>query len=255
MTDLHIYAQREGLRETLWERPAEKYEWGNNRGLVLMKSYDLIHWTHSIVPVNEAFPEMGEMGCAWAPETIFDEGKGKLMVYFTTRMGTGKTYMVYSYADDAFTKLETKPERLFTYPNANVGTLDGDITKVGDTYHLFYVAQDRPQAVKHAASKQINGGYVYEAAKVDPETVACEAPTLWKRNGTERYVLMVDVFRARPMNMGFSETTDFEHYKNLGHFNGKEGVMKTTNFSGPKHGAVVSLTAGEMERLQGYFGG
>jgi len=37
---------------------------------------------------------------------------------------------------------------------------------------------------------------------------------------------MYDVYGARPNNMGFSETTDFATYKNIGHFN--EGVMKTT---------------------------
>ena len=29
MTDLHIYAQREGYRETEWERKGEDYGWGN----------------------------------------------------------------------------------------------------------------------------------------------------------------------------------------------------------------------------------
>ena len=40
-TDLHIYAQRQGLRATQWQRDAQKYGWGNNRSLVLMKSKDL----------------------------------------------------------------------------------------------------------------------------------------------------------------------------------------------------------------------
>ncbi|TCU49285.1 hypothetical protein EDF58_1305 [Novosphingobium sp. PhB57] len=57
MTDLHINAQREGLRETEWERPKETYGWGNNRSLIFMKSCDLIHWTHAIVPVDKLFSE------------------------------------------------------------------------------------------------------------------------------------------------------------------------------------------------------
>jgi len=56
-----------------------------------------------------------------------------------------------------------------------------------------------------------------------------------------------DVNDARPNNMGFSETTDFVTYKNLGHFN--EGVMKTTNFTGPKHGAVTHLTLDELKAV------
>jgi hypothetical protein len=253
MTDLHIFGRREGYRDTQWERPENEYAWGNNQNLIFMKSYDLIHWTHSIVHVNQAFPETKDIGCAWAPETIFDPQAGKLMVYYTTRIKTGPNFLVYSYANDAFTKLETTPKQLFTYPKEKVNTIDGDITHVGDKYHLFYVAHDKPGGLRHAASDKINGGYVYEPQKVDPEKVACEAPNLWRRNGTDSYVLMYDVFGARPHEMGFSETTDFVHYKDLGRFNQPEGVMKATNFSGAKHGAVMSVTLDDLSRLQAYF--
>lgn len=255
MTDLHIFAKRMGLRDTEWERPGEQYSWGNNRALIFMKSYDLIHWTHSIVHPGKLFPAFGDIGCAWAPETIADPSNNQLMVYYTTRIGNGKNFMVYAYADKAFTTLETEPKTLFEYPKEKVNTIDGDITKVGDKYHLFYVAHDRPGGLRHAVSDKINQGYVYEPQKVDPEKVACEAPTLWRRNGTDTYVLMYDVFGAKPNNMGFSETTDFIHYKNLGRFNEPGGPMKATNFSGPKHGAVMSITSDELQRLSSYFAG
>ena len=253
MTDLHIFGQREGFRTTEWERPGDQYEWGNNRALIFMKSYDLIHWTHTIVRIDKLFPEFGDIGCAWAPETIYDPAKKKLMVYFTTRIRTGANFMVYSYADSDFTKLETVPQRLFTYPKPNVNTIDGDITLVNGKYHLFYVAHDKPGNVRHAVSDKINEGYDYEPEKVDPETVSDEAPNLWRRNGTNTYVLMYDVFGAHPNNMGFSETTDFVHYKNLGRFNDEGSSMKATNFSNPKHGAVMSITPDELRRLTAYF--
>jgi hypothetical protein len=52
--------------------------------------------------------------------------------------------------------------------------------------------------------------------------------------------------------MGFSETSDFKAFKKLGYFN--DGVMKATNFSSPKHGAVISLTAAEAKRLAEHWG-
>ena len=253
MTDLHIYAQREGLRATEWERPREDYGWGNNRSLIFMKSYDLINWTYALVHIADLFPEFSDIGAAWAPQTIFDTERKKLMVYFTVRHKGGHNYMVYSYADDAFTTLETTPKRLFTYPNKDKSTIDGDITKVGDKYHLFYVAHDNPGGLRHAESSKINQGYQYDPRKVDPETVACEAPMLWRRIGSDRYILMYDVFGAKPNNMGFSETTDFVNYKNLGRFNDPGSSMKATNFSGPKHGSVTHITAEELARLQSHF--
>lgn len=250
MTDLHINGQRAGFRDTQWERPVEQYDWGNNRAIIMMKSTDLINWSHSIFRIDKAFEETKDVGCFWAPETIYDAEKKKLMVYFTMRIAHGPTKLYYSYADDAFTKLETVPVELFKYPTNNQ-ILDADITKVGDQYHMFYVAQGSGGGIKQAVSNAINKDYVFDAKKVDPETVACEAPNVWKRLGTNTYVFMYDVFGVRPHNFGFSETTDFKTFKNLGRFN--EGVMKATNFSSPKHGAIMHITTDEAKALSAHW--
>jgi hypothetical protein len=251
MTDLHIYAEQAGLRDTKWERPEELYEWGNNRALILMKSKDLIHWSHSIFRVDKAFPEMADIGCAWAPETIYDEAAGKLMVYFTTRFGNGPNMLYYSYADDDFTRLVTTPRQLFKYPRENVNVIDADITRVGDRFHMFYVVHEAPGGIRQAVSDRINEGYVFDPAKIDPENAACEAPNVWRRLDTDTYVLMYDIFGIQPHNFGFSETTDFVHFKNIGRFN--EGVMKATNFASPKHGAIIHLTESEAKALAAHW--
>ena len=133
-TDLHLFAKRMGYRDTEWERDGAKYGWGNNRGLVMMKSKDLIHWTHTVVRIDSLFPErFGDIGCAWAPETIYDPEVGKLMVYFTIReTGRGKTKLFYSYANDDFTSLVTEPQLLFVYPDENIQILDADIMPMPD---------------------------------------------------------------------------------------------------------------------------
>ncbi|WP_198575921.1 glycoside hydrolase family 43 protein [Caulobacter hibisci] len=255
LTDLHIYAKQKGLRADPWERPEKDYGWGNNRALILMKSYDLVHWTHAIVRVDKLFPQLGDIGCAWAPETIYDPERKAMMVYFTTRVGAGRNSLAYAYADEAFTTLTTQPKPLLAHPDPAQSLIDGDITKVGDTYHLFAVGYDKPAGIRHATSKSLTGGYVYEPGKIDPEAVAAEAPTLWRRAGSGAYVLMYDVFGAKPNNMGFSETTDFVHYRNLGRFNDPGSPMKATNFQSPKHGAVIPVSPAEVERLKAWFVG
>lgn len=237
MTDLHIFGQRAGFRTNQWERPQERYGWGNNRAIVLMKSFDLIHWTHSDFRVDKAFPELGDIDCSWAPETIYDEQSGKVMVYFTIRYNNKNANLYWSYTDDAFTRLETRPAMI-----PAIDGIDGDITRVGDRFHLFYVANAQ---IRHAVSGTINQGYAAEPRRIDPNTVSTEAPNLFKRLGTDTYVLMYDVYGARPNNMGFSETTDFVTYRDIGRFN--EGVMKGTNFERPKHGAVTYLTRSELK--------
>lgn len=252
MTDLHIFGKQAGYRDTEWERDAS-YGWGNNRGFVLMKSFDLINWTRSNVLVQEQFPDL-DVACAWAPQTIYDEEAGKMMLYFTIRIGgDGKTKMYYAYTDDDFTKLESKPELIFDYPDPEIQVLDADINKLSDgRFVMTYVAQENPVGIKMAFSDKINRGYEYQPEQIDFENGACEAPNVWKRIGEDKWVLMYDIFSINPHNFGFTETADFINFTSLGRFN--EGVMKTTNFTSPKHGAVIQLTKEEARNLTSHWG-
>jgi hypothetical protein len=243
MTDLHIFGQRAGYRDSAWERPLARYGWGNNRALVLMKSYDLIHWTHSDFRVDKAFPELGDIDCSWAPETIYDAAAKKMMVYFTIRYNNKNANIYYSYANNDFTKLETVPKQV-----SGIAGIDADITKVGNTYQTFYVGDAK---VWQATSDKINADFKPGGERIDPEKVSTEAPNVFKRIGSDAYVLMYDVYGLRPSNMGFSETNDFINFKDIGHFN--DGVMKATNFTSPKHGAVTYLTKKEVEALAKYW--
>lgn len=252
MTDLHIYAQREGYRTTEWERDGRGYGWGNNRGLVLMKSWDLLHWTRANIDFSKAFTAWAEVGCAWAPETIFDETTGRYMVYLTMRQKNEPNKLYYVYVNEDYNKVETEPMLLFQYPDESKSAIDGDITHVGDKYHLHYVSHDGTAGIKHAVSDRPTGGWQYDARWIDMERGGCEAPHIYKRIGEDKYVLIYDIYSIQPMNFGFMETSDFEHYDYLGHFN--RGKMKTTNFQSPKHCGVVQVTAEEAENLEKRWG-
>lgn len=258
MTDLHIYAQRDGYRDTEWERDGKTYGWGNNRGLVLMKSFDLIHWTRTNIRFDQMSKEFAQIGCAWAPETVYDPVTGRMMIYFTMRFGTEQNRLYYVYVNQDFNRIESIPQILFEYPSG-ASAIDGDITPIWNEerqkmeYHLFYVAHESGSGIKQAVSDRIDGGYRFDPRWIDFEPVACEAPNVWKRIGEDKWVLMYDIFGINPHNFGFVETSDFVHFKNLGRFN--EGVMKTTNFRSPKHGAVIHLTQEEADRLENYWNG
>lgn len=251
MTDLHIYAQKDGFRDTEWERDGKEYGWGNNRGLVLMKSWDLINWKRTNARFDLLSAGLGEIGCVWAPEVTYDDKKGKLMIYFTMRFKNEANKLYYVYVNDDFDRIETLPQILFEYPDEKISAIDGDITKVGDRYRMFYVSHDGGAGIKQAVSDRINGDYEYDPRWYDFEPRACEAPNLWKRIGEDKWVLMYDVYGINPHNFAFIETSDFVNFKNLGRFN--EGVMKTTNFSSPKHGAVIHLTKEEAARLRSHW--
>ncbi|SFB77054.1 Glycosyl hydrolases family 43 [Xylanibacter ruminicola] len=253
MTDLHVFGKEMGLRATQWERPDE-FGWGNNRGLVLMASDDLIHWTHHEARIDKLFPEkFGKIGCAWAPQTIWDPAVGKPMVYFTIRQHAGgRTKLYYSYANEEFTTLETEPQLLFEYPDDKIQVLDADICPMPDgRYFMSYVAQENPGGIKYMISDKINHFNDYHAEQIDGENRGCEAPNVWKRIGQKKWVVMYDIYSVNPHNFGFVETSNFKTFKPLGRFN--EGVMKAANFSSPKHGSVIHITKAEAKRIENYW--
>lgn len=248
MTDLHIYARENGYRDRQWDRDAEKYGWGNNRGLVLMKSRDLVNWTHNVVRFDTLSDKYHDMAVAWAPETIFDDKTGKMMIYYTMGFNRDMKKLYYVYVNDDFNRLESMPELLFEYPDATKSAIDADIVKVGDRYIMHYKSQ---KGIMQAVSDRVNGGYRFDPHRYDSAPVVCEAPTVWKRIGEEKWVLVYDIYGRKVHNFGFRETSDFKSYKDLGEFN--EGVMKSTNFTSPKHGAVVQITTEEADRLEKYW--
>lgn len=250
MTDLHIFAQKAGYRTTEWQRPRDGFGWGNNNSIVLLKSPDLIHWTHTILRVDKFSPEYATIGCAWAPELIYDNQKERIMIYFTMRWGKDKEKVYYANMNKNFTALETAPKLLFEYPN-DKAYIDGDITKVGNKYHLFYCSHDGTAGIKQAVSDSLTRGYVFNPNWIDPESKSCEAPSVFKRINENKWVLVYDIYGIKPHNFGFSETSDFVNFKDLGHFN--EGVMKSTNFSEPKHPAIIQITSKEAKKLEKHW--
>lgn len=253
MTDLHIFAQRAGYRNTEWERDGKEFGWGNNKGLVLMKSYDLINWKRANIRFDLLDPSLADIGCVWAPETSYDYAKKKLMIYYTMRHGNKQNKLYYSYINDDFNKLETLPQLLFEYPKKDITAIDGDITYAGGKYHLFYCAHDGTAGIKQATSGNITGPWQCEDEYRDYEKGGCEAPHVYKLIGQDKWILMYDIYSIKPHNFGFVETSDFKTFTNLGHFD--EGVMKRTNFSEQKHGAVTWLTKKEAKRLEKYWNG
>lgn len=251
LTDLNIYAQKASYRTTEWERDGKQYGWGNNRGIVLFKSKDLIHWSHTVLRVDKAFPALADIGCAWAPELIYDDKAQKTMIYFTMRNGNQKNKVYYAYMNKDFTQMETLPKTIFEYPEGKE-YIDADITKIGNKYHMLIASHNGGSHIEQAISDSINTGYKLDPKRLDGEKVGCEAPNVYKIIGENKWMLIYDIYRIDPHNFGFSETSDFVNFKYLGHFN--KGIMKATNFSVPKHPSVIQITKKEAQKLADKWG-
>jgi len=111
--------------------------WATNPGIVLMKSNDMVNWTHGIIDFAKDYPEKFEnVQWVWAPQTIYDPSEGKYLVYFTIKYKDDSNLDFYcAYANEHFDALVNEPVFMF---RAKYGAIDGDIIYKDGIYHFFY---------------------------------------------------------------------------------------------------------------------
>lgn len=232
-----------------------KNGWKDNPGIVLMKSKDLVNWTHSKIVLKEDYKEhFSDAYWVWAPQTIYDKKAKKYMIYFTLqRTGDGRKSLVtyYAYANKDFTGFESEPKVLF---NAKYGCIDNDIIERNGVYHMFYKGN-----IKNAEGKEIQNGIQQATAKnlkgpwkedfkfidayADSKT-GVEGSGVFKLNDKDEYVLMYDLYG--------SGRYEYQTSKDLNTFSTKPESFRKDFF--PRHGTVCSVTKDEMERLQQKWG-
>ena len=141
-----------------------KNGWNENPGIVLMKSDDLVHWTHGKINLGKDWPSFSDAYWVWAPQTIYDQKAKKYMIYFTlqrTNHNRQSLIAYYAYANKDFTAFESEPKQLFA---AKYGSIDNDIIYKDGTYHLFYKGNTKNEqgkevknGIQQATSKRLLG--------------------------------------------------------------------------------------------------
>ena len=236
-TDMHVFDPKQG--------------WGSNPGIVLLKSKDLINWTHAKINLSKDWSEhFGDAYWVWAPQTIYDRKARKYMIYFTLQRNDRKTLITYyAYANKDFTAFESEPKVLF---EAKYGSIDNDIIYKDGVYHLFYKGNTKDangkefkNGIQQATSKKLTGPY-----KEDFEYIDAYAGTRTHVEGSgvfkcgEEYILMYDLYS--------SGRYEFQRSKDLKTFTKEPESFRKDFF--PRHGTVMSVTADELEHLQQKWG-
>jgi len=238
-TDMHTYDPKQG--------------WGANPGIVLLKSRDLVNWTHAKIVLAKDFEKnFGDAYWVWAPQTIYDQKAKKYMIYFTLQRADRKTLITYyAYANKDFTGFESEPKVLFS---AKYGSIDNDIIYKDGLYHLFYKGNTKDEngkevknGIQQATSKNLKGpwkeDFVYLDAYADTRT-SVEGSGVFKLNSRDEYVLMYDLYS--------SGRYEYQTSKDLMNFTKEPQSFRKDFF--PRHGTVCSVTAEELDRLQQKWG-
>lgn len=218
--------------------------WDSNRAMVLLKSADLVHWSHSVINMQKRYAGQEKLKRVWAPQTIYDPEAGKYMVYWSMKYGDGPDVIYYAYANADFTDLEGEPKSLFV-PADKKSCIDGDIVYKDGIYHLFYKTEGHGNGIRVATTNSLTSSQWKENLEYKQQTKeAVEGAGTFKLIGEDKYILMYDVYMKGAYQ--FTETTDLEHFKVIDH----EVKM---NFH-PRHGTIIPITRSELKRITDQWG-
>lgn len=238
-TDMHTYDPKQG--------------WGANPGIVLLKSKDLVNWTHAKINLAKDWSKnFGDAYWVWAPQTIYDRKARKYMIYFTLQRNDRKTLITYyAYANKDFTAFESEPKVLFS---AKYGSIDADIIEKDGVFHLFYKGNTKDEngreiknGIQQATSKKLTGPYKEDFEYLDAYAgtrTHVEGSGVFQLNNSEDWILMYDLYS--------SGRYEFQRSKDLKTFTKEPESFRKDFF--PRHGTVMSVTAEELERLQQKWG-
>lgn len=218
--------------------------WDSNRAMVMLKSDDLIGWTYSVVNMQKCYEGQEKLKRVWAPQTIYDPEAGKYMVYWSMKYADGPDVIYYAYANEDFTGLEGEPRPLFV-PEDKLPCIDGDIVYKDGLFHLFYKTEGHGDGIKTATTRSLTSGKWTEYPDYKQQTEeAVEGAGTFKLIGQDKYILMYDVYKNGRYQ--FTETADLQHFKAID--------QKVSMDFRPRHGSVIPITCGELNRLTAKWG-
>lgn len=219
--------------------------WDSNRGMVLLKSTDLVNWSHSAIDIQKTYAGQDSLKRVWAPQTIYDRKAGKYLIYWSMKHGIhGTDIIYYAYANSDFTALEGEPKVFFT-PRDSKSCIDGDIVEKDGIYHLFYKTEGHGNGIKVATATDLTADRWTEEPDYKQQTeFDVEGAGTFRLIGEDRYVLMYDCYMKKQYH--FTTSTDLSHFS-------KETDQNMFDFK-PRHGTVIAITADEMERVCKAYG-
>lgn len=232
----------------------KKNGWETNPGIVLLRSTDLVHWSHSSIDLAKLYPKtFANVKWVWAPQAIYDPKAKKYLVYFTIRFHNDDKLDFYSaYANKDFTGFEKEPKLMF---RAKYGAIDGDIIYKNGLYHFFYkgntkdaTGKEIKNGILQATSASLQGPWVEDFKYLDAyadTTIGVEGSSIFKLNNSDEYVLMYDVYKKGRYE--FQRSTDLFSFT-------QQPESFTKNFN-PRHGSIMGITKEEARRLQTQWGG
>ena len=255
LRDPHILRGEDGRFYMVATDMRSALGWSSNRGMVLMRSDDLVNWQTSTVhfPTRYAGTYFANVTRVWAPETIYDPVAKKYLVYFSILTNDGTvTYdkVFYAYANEDFTDLEGTPTYFYDRGGA---TIDMNIVynENDSLYHAFYKNEGSGGICQVTATSltapegQEGSQWGAPSGPLQQTTEAVEGAGVFRLIDSDDWILMYDCY----MNGHYQ----FCSSPDLFQFTFRKNTTTQGAFT-PRHGTVIPITEEEYQRILGLPG-
>lgn len=213
----------------------EAAQYAGSRDMLVWESEDLLSWSG---PVAHTVGVEGA-GCVWAPEAIYDEDRGEVLVFWASMVE--KKQRIYA----AYTKDFKQFGEPFVFLEKDNHVIDSTIIRTKEGYFRYtkdettkHIVADFSENLKPEDFKEVKSSVLSELFGV-------EGPEIVKFNDREEWCLMVDRFAAGkgylPLVSGNLARGDFR-------------VLDDTEFdmgvTKKRHGGIIPVTEEEYQRLR-----
>lgn len=233
-TDLSIYNRR-----------GDANRWGTcqtsgSKSIVIWESKDLVNWSQArlvkIAPENA--------GCAWAPESVYDDEKSAYMVFWASKTSddnytTQRIYRSYTRDFVSFTEPEIYMD------GGTVSNIDTTFLKDNGIYYRFTKNESKSSVIMEKSSLLDGPFEMAESYKIDSlpgnEITGYEGPTVYKINGENKWCMLLDYYSKSGGYKPFI-TEDIK----TGDFRSGTDFRFDTKY---RHGTVMPITQSEYNAL------
>ena len=250
LRDPHILRGEDGRFYMVATDMRSELGWSSNRGMVLMRSDDLVSWQTSKVhfPTRFVGTYFANVTRVWAPETIYDPVAKKYLIYFSILTNDGVVpydKVFYAYANEDFTDLEGTPTYFYDRGGA---TIDMDIVfnENDSLYHAFYKNEGAGGICQVTATSltapegQEGSQWSAPSGTLQQTTEAVEGAGIFRLINSDDWILMYDCY----MNGHYQ----FCSSPDLFTFTFRKNTTTQGAFT-PRHGTVIPITEEEYQTL------
>ena len=214
--------------------------------LVVWESTDLVDWSRP--RLLDVAGSIGDAGCAWAPEAIWDSSTGDYVVYWATNstLGGVKKHRVW-YARTSDFQSVSAPQLYIDRPGAE-GVIDTQIIEVaGSVGGWRYYRASRDDRITVEGSNSITGSWTHIGTldHLGDAGNGVEGPMWAKFNDREEWALWNDRYTTGSGYIPITSTNlgSTQNFQRVGDYS-LGGTLK-------RHGSILNLTAAEESRVLG----